>query len=218
MQGFTNIADRNETISYIEECGCQTEAAEADCVKTAMAFARQCHQGQTRLGRDGKVPYYDEHILGVYHILKDECHVEDETVLVAALLHDTVEDTDCTFEDIEKIFGTDIRDHVYLLSKLEGETFSDYSKRLFDHAPAQVVMIKLADRLHNLRTILFVSNRKWIQRKVNQTYTDILDRLEQVKDNLGENYASEISMLKDKIIEQLAVVQAELDKKRETIQ
>ena len=205
MQGFTNTADRNETISYIEECGCQTEAAEADCVKTAMAFARQCHQGQTRLGRDGKVPYYDEHILGVYHILKDECHVEDETVLVVALLHDTVEDTD-------------IRDHVYLLSKLEGETFSDYSKRLFDHAPAQVVMIKLADRLHNLRTILFVSNRKWIQRKVNQTYTDILDRLEQVKDNLGENYASEISMLKDKIIEQLAVVQAELDKKRETIQ
>ena len=75
MQGFTNTADRNETISYIEECGCQTEAAEADCVKTAMAFARQCHQGQTRLGRDGKVPYYDEHILGVYHILKDECHV-----------------------------------------------------------------------------------------------------------------------------------------------
>ena len=218
MQGFTNTADRNETISYIEECGCQTEAAEADCVKTAMAFARQCHQGQTRLGRDGKVPYYDEHILGVYHILKDECHVEDETVLVAALLHDTVEDTDCTFEDIEKIFGTDIRDHVYLLSKLEGETFSDYSKRLFDHAPAQVVMIKLADRLHNLRTILFVSNRKWIQRKVNQTHTDILDRLEQVKDNLGEDYASEISMLKDKIIEQLAVVQAELDKKRETIQ
>ena len=103
MQGFTNTADRNETISYIEECGCQTEAAEADCVKTAMAFARQCHQGQTRLGRDGKVPYYDEHILGVYHILKDECHVEDETVLVVALLHDTVEDTDCTFEDIEKI-------------------------------------------------------------------------------------------------------------------
>ena len=207
MQGFTNTADRNETISYIEECGCQTEAAEADCVKTAMAFARQCHQGQTRLGRDG-----------VYHILKDECHVEDETVLVVALLHDTVEDTDCTFEDIEKIFGTDIRDHVYLLSKLEGETFSDYSKRLFDHAPAQVVMIKLADRLHNLRTILFVSNRKWIQRKVKNTYKYILERLEQVKDNLRENYASEISMLKDKIIEQLAVVQAELDKKRETIQ
>ena len=59
-------------------------------------------------------------------------------------------------------------------------------------------MIKLADRLHNLRTILFVSNRKWIQRKVNQTYTDILDRLEQVKDNLGEDYATEISMLKDR--------------------
>lgn len=213
MQGFTNTADRDETVSYIEDGSCQ-----ADRVETAMAFAKRWHQGQTRLGRDGKVPYYDEHILGVYHILRDECHVEDKTVLVAALLHDTVEDTECTFEDIEQIFGTDIRDHVYLLSKLEGETFSDYSKRLFDHAPAQVVMIKLADRLHNLRTILFVSNRKWIQRKVNQTYTDILDRLEQVKDNLGEDYASEISMLKDKIIEQLAVVQAELDKKRETIQ
>ena len=113
MQGFTNTADRDETVSYIEDGSCQ-----ADRVETAMAFAKRWHQGQTRLGRDGKVPYYDEHILGVYHILRDECHVEDKTVLVAALLHDTVEDTDCTFEDIEQIFGTDIRDHVYLLSKL----------------------------------------------------------------------------------------------------
>ena len=66
MQGFTNTSDGNETVSYIEDVSCQT-----DCVEVAMAFAKKCHQGQTRLGRDGKVPYYDEHILGVYHILKD---------------------------------------------------------------------------------------------------------------------------------------------------
>lgn len=67
MQGFTNTADRDETVSYIEDGSCQ-----ADRVETAMAFAKRCHQGQTRLGRDGKVPYYDEHILGVYHILRDD--------------------------------------------------------------------------------------------------------------------------------------------------
>ena len=164
------------------------------------------------MGAGGRVPYYEEHILGVYHILKQECRIQDEEILVTALLHDTVEDTDCTFDDIERTFGSRIREQVWLLSKLEGETFSDYSKRLFEHAPEQVILIKLADRLHNLRTILYVSDKKWIQRKVNQTYTDILARLEQTNGRIGDSYALEINMLRDKIEEQLRYIQAELDK------
>ncbi len=78
------------------------------------------------MGAGGRVPYYEEHILGVYHILKQECRIQDEEILVTALLHDTVEDTDCTFDDIERTFGSRIREQVWLLSKL-GETFSDYS-------------------------------------------------------------------------------------------
>ncbi len=76
MQGFTNTADRNETISYIEGCGCRDRSSRSRLRENCNGICRQCSQGQTRLGRDGKVPYYDEHILGVYHILKDECHVE----------------------------------------------------------------------------------------------------------------------------------------------
>ena len=68
----------------------------SDRVQRAMDMAERFHEGQKRRGRDGFVPYYDEHILGVYSILKDECHIVDEDVLVTALLHDTVEDTDCT--------------------------------------------------------------------------------------------------------------------------
>ncbi len=183
-----------------------------DRVSEAMRFAEKYHRGQFRMGAGGRVPYYEEHILGVYHILKQECRIQDEEILVTALLHDTVEDTDCTFDDIERTFGSRIREQVWLLSKLEGETFSDYSRRLFEHAPEQVILIKLADRLHNLRTILYVSDKKWIQRKVNQTYTDILARLEQVNGRIGNSYASEISMLRDKIEEQLRCIQAELDK------
>ena len=66
-----------------------------------MDMARYYHAGQMRQGHDGQVPYYEEHILGVYGILKDECHIDDEEVLIIALLHDTVEDTACTLEDIE---------------------------------------------------------------------------------------------------------------------
>lgn len=49
MQGFTNTADRDETVSYIEDGSCQ-----ADRVETAMAFAKRCHQGQTRLAEMAK--------------------------------------------------------------------------------------------------------------------------------------------------------------------
>ena len=69
-----------------------------DLIQKAKDMAKSYHEGQTRRGSAGFVPYYDEHILGVYNILKDECQIDDEEVLVTALLHDTVEDTSCTLD------------------------------------------------------------------------------------------------------------------------
>ena len=80
-----------------------------DLIQKAKDMAKSYHEGQTRRGSAGFVPYYDEHILGVYNILKDECQIDDEEVLVTALLHDTVEDTSCTLEDIERAFGPEIK-------------------------------------------------------------------------------------------------------------
>ena len=167
-------------------------------------MARYYHAGQMRQGHDGQVPYYEEHILGVYGILKDECHIDDEEVLIIALLHDTV-------EDIEAEFGEDIRREVDLMTRVDGEPFSVYSRRLFTNASYRTVLVKLADRLHNLRTIVYMPDKRWIQKKVNQSYTDILNPLPETMKHIDGRYNSEIYKLADMIEDQILEVQTALN-------
>ena len=91
-------------------------------IQQAMDMAKAFHEGQMRRGNGGMKPYYDEHILGVYNILREECGITDEDILITALLHDTVEDTECTLDDIESAFGSDIREQVRLLTRIQGGT------------------------------------------------------------------------------------------------
>ena len=81
-------------------------------IQQAMDMAKAFHEGQMRRGNGGMKPYYDEHILGVYNILREECGITDEDILITALLHDTVEDTECTLDDIVSAFGADLREQV----------------------------------------------------------------------------------------------------------
>ena len=129
-------------------------------IQQAMDMAKAFHEGQMRRGNGGMKPYYDEHILGVYNILREECGITDEDILITALLHDTVEDTECTLDDIESAFGADIREQVRLLTRIQGEPFSVYARRLFSQGSYQTVIVKLADRLHNLRTINYMTEEK----------------------------------------------------------
>lgn len=180
-------------------------------VEEAMKLAKYYHSGQKRRGADGMVPYYDEHVLGVYNIIRQECHISEPDILAIALLHDTVEDTDCTFDEIERKFGTEIMENVKLLTRIDGEPFSDYADRLFSRGSYKTVVIKLADRLNNIRNILFMPNRKWIRKKVNQTYTDILGPLPEALNRINPIYNKEIEELAEKIEKQLLVVEEELD-------
>ncbi len=147
-------------------------------IKKAMDLAKQYHMGQTRTGKDGKkVPYYEEHVLQVYEILLNEVKVKETDILVMALLHDTLEDTSLTVEQIKDIFGEDIAIQVQYLTKKEGQTFSEYTEKLFAEGSDKAVLVKLADRLHNLRCMLNVADKKWIAKKIKQTDVDILEPL-----------------------------------------
>src|SRR5262247_4118258 len=85
----------------------------------AIAFMKSAHAGQTR--KDG-APYWT-HPLAVQKILHDELGVTDRAANLAALLHDTVEDTPVTLEQITQEFGADVAEYVrYLTNKLPGET------------------------------------------------------------------------------------------------
>ena len=127
----------------------------------ALNFAAQKHRDQKR--KDNQTPYIN-HPIAVAHILLAEAGVADEAVLMAALLHDTVEDTDATFEEIEQHFGQCVRDIVAevtddktLPKAVRKQQQIDHASHLSDRAR----LIKLADKTANLRDIATSPPNDW---------------------------------------------------------
>ncbi|HHV06731.1 MAG TPA: bifunctional (p)ppGpp synthetase/guanosine-3',5'-bis(diphosphate) 3'-pyrophosphohydrolase [Firmicutes bacterium] len=143
-------------------------------VTKAYEFAALAHKGQFRISGD---PYI-QHPLGVASILAE---LELDVITVAAsLLHDVVEDTQFTLEDINETFGEDIGllvDGVTKLSRIEYKSKEEQQvenlrKMFFAMAKdIRVILIKLADRLHNLRTLKYLPVRK--QKKIAQETLDV---------------------------------------------
>ncbi|MDY5455578.1 MAG: bifunctional (p)ppGpp synthetase/guanosine-3',5'-bis(diphosphate) 3'-pyrophosphohydrolase [Bacilli bacterium] len=153
-----------------------------DLIEKAYKFADKKHEGQLRKSGD---PYVS-HVLGVAQILST-LNAGPSTI-VAGLLHDTIEDTSTTKEEIEKEFGPDI---AYLVESLTKITrLSDYKNTDFqaeDHRKIfvamandiRVIIIKLADRLHNMRTLQFQpeTKQKRIANETLEVYAPIAHRL-----------------------------------------
>jgi GTP diphosphokinase / guanosine-3',5'-bis(diphosphate) 3'-diphosphatase len=125
-------------------------------IKEALLLAQRAHEGQTRSSGE---PYY-LHPLAVADILAEM--KLDTITLVTALLHDTLEDTDVTYEQLNKQFGKDVAELVNGVSKLtkiesqtvEGKQAENFRKLLVAMSEdIRVLLVKLADRLHNMRTI-----------------------------------------------------------------
>ena len=137
-----------------------------DFIKRAFFLAKEAHAGVRR--RSGE-PYM-LHPIAVAQIVVDEIGLGVKSV-VAALLHDVVEDTDYTVEDMEHIFGAKIASMVDGLTKMSGvfnantseqaEYFRKVLLTLSDDV--RVILIKIADRLHNMRTLQFMPLNKQIK-------------------------------------------------------
>jgi (p)ppGpp synthase/HD superfamily hydrolase len=119
-------------------------------VLDAAAFAARAHQGHLR--KDGKTPYVS-HVFRVCLVVRDLFGFDDPRMLMAALLHDTVEDTTTDLDDLIEKFGTEVADWVALLTKdkrqPEEKREAAYLKQLAG-APWQVQACKLADIYDNL--------------------------------------------------------------------
>jgi guanosine-3',5'-bis(diphosphate) 3'-pyrophosphohydrolase len=116
----------------------------------AIAFAARVHRHQVR--KDNQTPYVS-HVLRVCLVVRHIFGIEDENVLVTAVLHDTVEDTTTDFDDVSERFGEEVAGWVALLSKdkrmVEPEREEAYRAQL-SQAPWQVKICKLADMYDNL--------------------------------------------------------------------
>lgn len=133
--------------------------ADIETIERAFLYAKEAHDGQTRASGE---PYFEGHCVPVaLHVLELEL---DSTLICAALLHDTIEDTAVTREDIEALFGSEVAQLVEGVSKLgklkyRGNERHVESLRKFFVSIAQdvrVVILKLADRWHNLETLEYL--------------------------------------------------------------
>ncbi|MBQ4279741.1 MAG: bifunctional (p)ppGpp synthetase/guanosine-3',5'-bis(diphosphate) 3'-pyrophosphohydrolase [Rikenellaceae bacterium] len=144
----------DELLEHCQEL-CRNEE-NLNLIKKAFFLAKEAHQGVRR--RSGE-PYI-LHPLAVALIIVDEIGLGVKSV-VASLLHDVVEDTDYTVEDIKSMFGAKIASMVDGLTKMAGVFNTDTSKQaeyfrkvlLTLSDDVRVILIKIADRLHNMRTL-----------------------------------------------------------------
>ena len=153
-----------------------------DLVRNAYAYAKEKHEGQTRASGD---PYF-AHPLTVADIVA-ELRLDDES-LAAALLHDTVEDTGATVEEIKKRFGEDVGAIVAGLTTLSSVHFrskkisqaENFRKMLVAMSKdIRVLLVKLADRLHNMRTLEHLPNdiQTYVARETMDIYAPLANRL-----------------------------------------
>jgi len=128
-----------------------------DLITKAFNFARHAHKGVRRLSGE---PYI-MHPLAVAQIVSSEIGL-GSTSICSALLHDVVEDTDYTVEDIENMFGPKIAQIVDGLTKISGGIFGDHASEQAENFKKllltmsddiRVILVKIADRLHNMRTL-----------------------------------------------------------------
>ncbi|GIL38652.1 RelA/SpoT family protein [Roseiterribacter gracilis] len=199
--------------------------ADEDALNRAYVYSMKVHGAQTRASGD---PYFS-HPLEVAGILTEL--KLDTASIVTALLHDTIEDTSATLADIERLFGKEIAelvDGVTKLSRIELAADDD-PKRAESAKQAEnfrklvlamsrdirVLLVKLADRLHNMRTLHYVKDpakRKRIARETLEIYAPLAERIgiHQVKDELEDLSFAEINAdARDSILARLQYLRKE---------
>src|SRR6266478_6617459 len=187
-------------------------AVNEDALNRAYVFSMKAHGAQMRASGD---PYFSHpvEVAGILAQMK-----LDSSSIITGLLHDTVEDTLATLEDIERIFGPDIArlvDGVTKLSRIELQ--SDHTKQaenfrklvLAMSEDIRVLLVKLADRLHNMQTLRYIKDddkRRRIARETMDIYAPLAERIgmHRMKDELedlafAELYADARQSLKTRL-------------------
>ena len=206
------MINNNELIDQIKS---YNKFLNSDSVNKAYNFALKAHQDQKR---EEGVPYII-HPIAVAKILT-ELKLDSATI-TTGLLHDTIEDTKVTYESVKKEFGEEVAnlvEGVTKISELENKASSDSKAENFrklilaTSKDIRVLLVKLADRLHNMRTIQFVKNKDKIIHKAKETmeiYAPLADRMgmNRIRDELEDLSFSVLNKpARDLIIERLKFI------------
>jgi guanosine-3',5'-bis(diphosphate) 3'-pyrophosphohydrolase len=162
----------------------------------AVAFAADKHRDQRR--KDARASPYINHPIALAHVLVHEGGVSDVAVLCAAVLHDTVEDTETSAQELQAAFGKKVASIVLEVTDDKRLPKLERKRRQVEHAPhisRQAKLVKLADKICNLRDMFASPPAKWSPRRKRQYFewaVKVIDgvrgvnpRLERIFDNLA---------------------------------
>ena len=184
-----------EQSELIEQIKTYNPDFDPDPVCRAYDFAKEKHGSQMRASGE---PYYT-HPVEVASILADMRL--DTATIITAILHDTLEDTEATYDDLQKIFGEEVATLVNGVSKLtrieesqtvEGKQAENFRKLVLAMSEdIRVLLVKLADRLHNMRTLHHIEKiekRRRIARETIEIYAPLAERigLHKIKEELED--------------------------------
>ncbi len=176
------VADTTALEELIDEVLRHHPGADVAAIRQAYTFAEEAHRGQIR--RSGEA--FITHPVGCASICAQLGM--DSLAVQAALLHDTVEDTSATLDEVEAAFGTDVAALVDGVTKLTKIHFASQAEHQAENyrklivsmsSDIRVLVVKLADRLHNMRTLSYMSKNKRIQkaRETLEIYAPLAHRL-----------------------------------------
>ncbi len=173
------MIDADDLIALVRNYNPRTNEA---MIRQAYAYGRAMHEGQARQSGE---PYFS-HPVAVAAILTEQ-QLDDSTI-VTALLHDTIEDTKSTYSEIARLFGTEVAELVDGVTKLTNLQLSSSETKQAENfrklfmamsKDLRVILVKLADRLHNMRTIRSLKPDKQVQkaRETMEIYAPLAGRM-----------------------------------------
>jgi guanosine-3',5'-bis(diphosphate) 3'-pyrophosphohydrolase len=149
----------------------------------AAAFAAHKHRDQRR--KDPAASPYINHPIALANILANEGGVLDATVIVAALLHDTIEDTETTAAELRQLFGEEVADVVMEVTDDKSLSKAERKRLQIEHAAhisERAKLVKMADKIANLRDIAASPPKDWTLARRREYF----DWAKQVVDGLGD--------------------------------
>lgn len=155
---------------------------------TALAFAADKHKNQRR--KDADASPYINHPIALANLLLNEAGIEDQRVLTAAILHDTIADTDTTKQELVRHFGKDVADIVLEVTDDKTLPKADRKRLQIEHAAhisRRAKLVKLADKICNLRDISGSPPTGWSAQRKREYFDwakEVVDRLRGVHPGL----------------------------------
>lgn len=157
--------------------------SDVERILDAVSYAAECHQFQTR--KNAKKTPYIAHPIVVAETIVTVGKVYDADIIIAALLHDTIEDTQATFQDIRSRFGDKVEGYVREVTDDKSLSAAKRKKLQIIHAPDKskgAAIIKMSDKLYNLNNLLHDAPIEWTRERIDQYF----QWAQSVVDNLPE--------------------------------